>query len=158
MGAVKLERFIGEVPRLASTLLPDMAAQRCVNTKLRSGALVPFRTSTSIVQLTNSGVVKAIYPMTSGTTTKWLSWIADVDIARAQLPNDTTQRIYYTGDGAPKVTNASLALTGDGPYPAASYTLGLPAPTTAPSIAAVSITTLNAVSRAPNYTDNVRRP
>lgn len=43
-----------------------------------------------------------------------------VDFVRGPIPTDTTERTYYTGDGAPKVTDTSLAVRD----------LGVPAPTT----------------------------
>lgn len=55
---------------------------------------------------------------------KWLSWKADVDVARGTVANDQFKRIYTTGDGAPKV----IANGTD------EYDLGVPTPINAPSI------------------------
>lgn len=57
----------------------------------------------------------------------WLSWLTDVDVVRSLLADDTTERIYYTGDGVPKTTDNVLALA-TAPYPTAFRTLGVPAP------------------------------
>lgn len=59
----------------------------------------------------------------------WFHWTADVDVARGPIPSDATERTVYTGDGVPKVTDSSIAVSGGGTdYPTASYTLGIPAP------------------------------
>jgi hypothetical protein len=60
----------------------------------------------------------------------WLAWSTDVDIVSTAAGTSDEQRIYYTGDGVPKVTNYALATDGAQPYPANSYTLGLPLPDT----------------------------
>lgn len=63
---------------------------------------------------------------------KWMHWLTDVDVVRGPIPGDTTKRMYYTGDGIPKVVNTTLvdALAG-AEYPTDSLTLGVPAPASA---------------------------
>lgn len=53
----------------------------------------------------------------------WLAWNTDVDVVRS--PIESSSRIIYTGDGAPKIRDGSTV-----------YPLGLPAPTSAPTVAA----------------------
>lgn len=65
----------------------------------------------------------------------WFHWLEDVDVSRGTVAGDTLERTYFTGDGAPKMTYAGIATTGGAPYPAASYTLGVPAPETAIDVA-----------------------
>lgn len=67
----------------------------------------------------------------------WFEWDSDVDVVRGPIVNDTNLRTYFTGDGAPKLTTASLGQSGGGPYPGASRSLGIPAPT-APTAAGPS--------------------
>ena len=67
-------------------------------------------------------------------TGDWLQWTVDVDVVRSLVGNDTTEEIYYTGDGVPKRTNNSLGLPG-APGPAATRTLGIPKPVTGMSVA-----------------------
>lgn len=149
MGASKIEKFLGEAPKLATELLPDTVAQVAVNVRLSSGDLVPFYLPSISAPLTKAGTIKTIYPLNDGSGGfKWLHWTQDVDVARAQLQSDDTQRVYYTGDGEPRVTNYSMATGATGDYPQAYYSLGLPTPVTAPTATAVGFTTLTTASRS----------
>ena len=144
MPAVKLTKFLGAAPKISPELLPDTAAQVASNVKLYSGDLLPYRIPTVVGNVLRNGVIKTIYPMrdpSNPTVNKWLSWTSDVDVAITTSLNDEEQRIYYTGDGAPKVTNYALAIQGGGPYPVASYDLGLPLPTTVPTTSVGSVPT-----------------
>ena len=131
--AIKLAKFFGEAPKISPELLPDTVGQYAFNLELSSGDLQPYRRPETIATLDKPGVIKTIYPLVDPDTGAlvWLHWTTDVDVARAQLENDTTQRIYYTGDGAPKVTNYDLATSG-AQFPTTSYTLGMPLPTAVP--------------------------
>lgn len=138
MGAVQINKFLGEAPKLSAELLPANAAQVASNVKLYSGDLVPYNMSSLQQALPKTGPINTIYPLDDGSGGfKWLHWAADVDAVRAPVPNNaSTQRIYYTGDtagnGEPKATTYALATTGAGTsYPYAYYSLGLPAPVAA---------------------------
>ena len=83
------------------------------------------------------GELKALYGLRTPSTNalKFLTWTTDVDVvtfSQSEGANYGEQRFYYTGDGAPKVSNYDLATTGSEPYPVANgyYDLGLPLPTT----------------------------
>jgi len=75
---------------------------------------------------------------------------------RGPIAGDTEGKIYWTGDGAPKVATASMVTGGGGAtYPNNAYTLGIPAPTIALSqgkIVGDSVDTTQAESRAYVYT------
>ena len=79
------------------------------------------------MQTLPAGVKKSIFRHGQGRTDEnyWMAWTTDVDVARGPVAGDTQERIYFTGDGVPKVTDASIAWASS-PYPSASYTLGLP--------------------------------
>ncbi len=85
---------------------------------------------------------KSIYRMgrdVASDATYWLSWTSSpVHAVRGFDPADTTERTYFTGDGAPKVTD-NLALDGVGTQdnPTATRPLGLPAPAAGPSVTTV---------------------
>lgn len=136
--AFKLVKFMGAGPKVSPELLPETVAQIAFNLDISSGDLLPYRRSETLLTLDKPGTIKEIYPMNDGAGGyKWLHWTTDVDVATSQIEGDTTQRIYYSGDGVPKVTNYPLATSG-AQYPTQSYTLGLPLPTAVPSAAAVA--------------------
>jgi hypothetical protein len=145
MAGIKITNFLGIAPKLSPELIGAQFAQIAVNLNPYSGDLIPYRVSKEIVNTNRGAGVKTIYPMrdpNDATVNKWLSWTSDVDIAVPTTLDEEEQRIYYTGDGVPKVTDYSLAVSGAGPYPvsAGNYDLGLPLPTTIPSASATAFT------------------
>lgn len=146
--ALKISKFFGEAPKISAELLPETVAQFAFNTKLSSGDLVPYRVPAATATLDKPGIINSIYPMDDGVGgLKWLHWVEDVDVATAQIQNDTTQRIYYTDGTAPKATNYAMATSGT-MFPTTSFTLGLPYPVTAPTATAVGFSQVVAASRA----------
>lgn len=145
MAGIKFQRFLGKAPRIAPELLPDMAAQVATNVKLYSGDLIPYPQPVVVGNHGLAGVapvtLHALYnPVTDDPV--WLVWDKDVDIATPSgTDNVDTQRFYYTGDGAPKVSTYALATTGAQPYPVDYYDLGLPLPTQTPTTSAAVFTT-----------------
>lgn len=147
--ALKIVKFLGEAPKISPELLPETVAQYAFNLDLSSGDLLPYRRAEQVATLDKVGTVQSIYPLVSPIdgSLKWLHWTTDVDVATAQIENDSTQRIYYTGDGAPKVTNYALATSG-AQYPTTSYTLGLPLPTAVPATSAGTFSQKSSSTRA----------
>ena len=114
MATLKLIGFSGEIPKLLPRLLPDMSAQFCANTRLTDGGLEPIRLSRRIVTLNNppEGGSATIYRHNND----WLAWPSLVHAAPGPVAQD---RLYYTGDGNPKMrVNGNV------------YGLALPGPTT----------------------------
>lgn len=149
MAKIKISKFLGEAPRVAGELLPDTVAQYAMNCKLYSGNLLPFPLPVEAETVTRTGTIKAIYPMDDGSGGRdWLHWTSYVDVAVSLLASDTSQRVYFTGDGAPKQTNYSLATTGAGDYPIATRPLGLPTPTAAATVAAAASTAIATTNRS----------
>lgn len=141
----------GEVPRLASHLLPDNAAQAAVGARLLTGDITAWRQFSSVKTLATPAPVRTIYLLKD----KWLSWGVDVDVARGIVPGDDTYRIYLTAPtlyGAPRWTNYTLATTGSEPYPVATRPLGVPNPDAAPTLSVGVDTT--ATTFSVNITDN----
>lgn len=91
---LRLSTFMGESPRTHPRLLPDSMAQQAYNTKLENGALRPIHLSRFITQVEEG--TKTIY-LHKG---KWLGWDAVVDVVPGAVDED---RLYITGDGAPKI-------------------------------------------------------
>ena len=153
MGAVKISKFLGEAPKISPELLPETCAQTASNVKLYSGDLLPYCQSSAVAAVGIGSTPETIFPLAKpGGGTSWLQWSTDVDIARNPLADaGATQRIYYTGDGEPRVTNYALATNSGTVFdtgPQAYYTLGLPTPLTAPTVAAVSFTQLSSTRKS----------
>jgi hypothetical protein len=149
---IRMSDFLGMAPQLNPINMDQRLSQNALNTKLIYGNLRSWNALSATAGLTkSSGVIKTIYRWGENQTSEdnyWFSWTTDVDVVRAPIDADTTERTYFTGDGAPKVTDNSLATVGaNGIYPNNAYLLGVPAPTTAPT-AAVSGTATNAADVA----------
>lgn len=129
---IRIPAFGGMVPRLSKRLLPDYGASEAVNCQLRSREARPYNGLLTVNNPSKAGTIKSIYLF--GTSTQyWFHWTEDVDVVRGPIAGDATERTYYTGTDAPRVTDATLANTGAGTdYPKDSYLLGIPAPAAAP--------------------------
>lgn len=96
MATLKLIQFSGEIPRLLPRLLPDTAAQRVENVRLDDGGLTPIRKARLEETIVGVDPIETIYKF--GNT--WLAWDAVVNAVPGPVATD---RLYYTGDGAPKM-------------------------------------------------------
>lgn len=127
-----IESFIGEIPRVTPRALPDSAAQEATNCRLETGDLMPFRQFVNVKTL--AAAAQTIYKLNGA----WLSWNAQVDVARGLIPGDTNYFTFLTSPGlyaTPRYTTYALATTGSEPFPVATRPLGMPAPTTQPTLA-----------------------
>lgn len=127
-----IDSFRGEAPRVTPRALPDSASQAAVNARLLTGDLTAFKQFATTHGLHNPGTVRSL----SRIDGNWMSWEADVDVARGTTPGDTTFRTYLTGPDVytePRFTTLALATTGAEPYPVATRPLGVPAPETPPT-------------------------
>lgn len=135
MTALKLEGFMGLVPRVSNRLLPNMAATTARNTKLLSGEARGFRVPRVLKDLTEEYfTVRRVYriPFMEYEEEQefWLAFDSrDVDIVRSPLVNDAHDRYYWAGDGAPKY-NTFDRLRNDNP----EFLLGIPTPTVSPTV------------------------
>lgn len=137
-GGIKLQKFLGKMPRIAPELIPDMYAQVATNVKLSSGDLKSYKAPHSIARHGMSDktpkTLYALYHPDTGAPV-WFVWDSDVDIVTPSGTHDEDkQRFYYTGDGKPKVSTYILAVSGSSSQPNDYYELGLPLPETAPTI------------------------
>lgn len=142
MAKIQVSSFQGIAPRLDARLLGEQQGQIGENLRLTSLALQSWREPVSVDIPARSGMLETIYRYEGTGSPIWLTWNTDVDVVKAPLSNDTTKRLYWTGDGKPKAgdnadnTVTGIAATGgSGIYPENSITLGAPAPTTAPTVA-----------------------
>lgn len=115
MTIIKLSSFIGEAPRISPRLLPETSAQIASSVRLEDGELSAFRKPFLVEDLsaTATDVIKTIYLYQGD----WLYWYDVVNPVPGPVDQD---RLYYTGDGVPKMRVASTI-----------YDLALDAPTAA---------------------------
>lgn len=113
MARIDISGFRGRMPRVHERNLPATHASVALNAEFETTMLSGMQ-RTGIVNVFGSDTVTAYL---FGTT--WLGWSTIVDVARAPVAQD---RIYYTGDGAPKVRDGGTV-----------YNLALLAPTGAPT-------------------------
>lgn len=105
MTAIKLAAFIGEQPRVIPRLMPDNAAQSAVDCRLDDGGLTPMRRSAQIAPIDLPGA-KTILRHAG----VWRAWENVVHAVQGPVAQD---RLYVTGDGAPKL------IVGEDEYPLA---------------------------------------
>lgn len=142
MSASKINIFSGIRPRVPESLLPEGAATVAQNCDFAYGELRNTKAGFLVGTMSNSP--KSIYT-DDGLT--FYTWTTDVDAVRSPLVSDTFNRLYYTDGTAMKVASRiSTQLTG-GP-PGSSYSVGVPKPTVAPTLAVV----LPDVTDASKYT------
>lgn len=113
MPKLRFAQFSGEIPKLITRLLPDSAAQLARNVRLDDGGLTPVRKSVEVTTITGVTGIKTIY--------KWgVDWLAWDKVVNAVPGPVATDRLYYTGDGKPKMRVGTTV-----------YDLAVPAPTAA---------------------------
>lgn len=125
---IEVNNFKGEMPRVAPAKLPSENATFTMNCRMVTGDLEPawgLVPVSPIPALHIGGTIRGIFPYGN----VWFSWPDYVDAINSPIANDEWDRVYFTGDnsGFAKVTAQAIA-TGSAPYPAADYTLGVPAP------------------------------
>lgn len=121
----------GAALALNPKLLGDTVGVMSINQKPGRGDLRPWHTPLDVAAVPPGR--KTIYRMgrdVASDALYWLSWSTVVHAIHGFISGDTTERTYYTGDGAPKVTDNILALA-DAPYPTARRDLGVPVPASA---------------------------
>lgn len=98
MTVIKLAAFTGESPRTTPRLLPATGAQVAQSVRLEDGELAPYRKPLPVFTITGiaSGQVQTIYRHLG----EWLAWDKVVHAVPGPVAQD---RLYYTGDGVPKM-------------------------------------------------------
>ncbi len=110
MPAIRLTGFSGEQPRIIPRLMPETAAQAAINTRLDDGALTPIRRSAQVAE------GEASWQTIFHHHDEWLGWDAVVDVVQGPVAQD---RLYYTGDGMPKMRIGEDIYPLAVPFPAA---------------------------------------
>lgn len=125
---------MGSRPLVSDWLLPQNAAASARNCKLRSGEITPIVAAKKVATIPG-GARYTFYRIPGSPSDYWLSFVdPNVDVVEGPLVNDAYSRFYWTGDGSfPKYNTLDRIKTGVGPW-----TLGIPSPTAAPSVAGSS--------------------
>ena len=127
--------FGGMLPKISRRLLPDQASAATQNFKVQSGELRPMCGSYVIYEPGKPMPPLAIYRARHQGAAGWFSWPYDVDVVRAPLSSEAESRFCWTGDGEPRFARFSDAVAGnDDDYPKNFFALGIPAPTTKPTV------------------------
>lgn len=134
MPKISLSQFSGEIPRLISRLLPNTAASYAENVRLDDGGLTPVRKSRQEHVFRGISDIKTIFK--HGST--WLAWDKVVHAVPGPVATD---RLYYTGDGVPKMRVGTTV-----------YNLAVPMPSTALSVTVTGSGAGDVITRLYVYT------
>lgn len=128
---VRIGPFRGMVPKIAPRFLHKFAAQSAINCKFYAGGLRAWKSPSTVTTPTKAGTKLSLFYYAD---TYWFHWITDVDVVKSPVAEDSFERVYFTGDGAPKMTANDVAVTGGTNYPVNSYLLGVPVPESTPTL------------------------
>ncbi|MDA4845955.1 hypothetical protein [Hoeflea poritis] len=110
MVAITINSFVGEQPRIVPRNIPNNASQNAQNTRLDDGALTPIRTPQEEHDPSPTDWSSNQTIFKHGST--WYSWAGVVNAAPGPVATD---RLYFTGDGVPKMkvsgTDYNLAVS-----------------------------------------------
>lgn len=139
MTGIFIPTYGGMIPRKGARELGPIGAQVASNCKLLSGELRSWLQPADVAtpSKASQGEVLSIFRMSDGVSDFWLNWLAVVNVARGPVAGDTTQRIFWTGDGEPRMSNLALATTGGTDFPVDWYVMGVYQPTDAPDVTVV---------------------
>ena len=135
MTVLRVFGFTGENRAIHPKGLPDGVGTKSLNQKTGRGDLRPLRSAAEVSAIPAGR--KTIYRV-PGTIEAdyWLSWTGDVHVVRGyesgEDGNAVPRKLYYTGDGTPKVTDF-YGLTPSADLPASHRPMGIPAPDLAPT-------------------------
>ncbi|WP_159953047.1 hypothetical protein [Rhizobium sp. 18065] len=134
MAVIKISAFAGERPLISPRLLPETAATAASNLRLDDGALTPINKPSVTLGSASDVGDQTIYLHGSD----WLSWSSVVHASPGPVAAD---RLYYTGDGEPKMRVAGTI-----------YPLALEPPASAPIVTISGTGSGDVVSRTYAWT------
>lgn len=145
--------FVGANRQVHPRRLAEGLGVNAENLRLGSADLRPWNAPLTVV--TTGGVTPLIslYRTNRATvsdTDYWWQWTTDVDVVRTLVGTDTSEEIFYSGDGAPKSTDNVIGLPPN-PGPASARTMGIPFPPT--QMAAAVATTGSGTAQTRTYVD-----
>ncbi|MDE2096973.1 MAG: hypothetical protein KGL39_06990 [Patescibacteria group bacterium] len=135
MTGIRIQGFMGQVPRMSLRLLDPSQAQVSDDAYLFNREIRAWRGYTVVATPFNGVNTQAFYRYINSSVTYWLDWATLVRVARVPVTGDTKNRIFWTGDGAPKKAgNDIIAASGQPPF----WNMGVLNPTAAPTAAKAS--------------------
>ena len=136
MAYFKQKVFNGIVPALGDRLVPDNSGQIAENVDFQAGNLQPIEDELNNVKTLANSSISSIYNYEAPNGTYyWLQFPEDnIKAVPGPIPNDTTRRIYWTGQTYPKMSKFADAITSPEPYPTLSHRLGVPQPKESPAV------------------------
>jgi len=129
---INISTMKGAVPRLKEHLLPNEIATIAKDCEFENGIITPLPTSDFSEALGRSNV-STLHRYLNST---WLTWTDKVSVINSPIAQDEWQRVYWTGQGRPKV--ATQAQMGGAYSPSSWFDLGVPTPATAPIVTNVN--------------------
>lgn len=96
---ITMDKFNGLSPVLHPRELPPTAAQRALEVELEDGTLTPLHNHGAAVGNLTQPNDRSMFRYRGS----WLSWAGDVCVEHCPVGEDIYDRIYYTGDGSPKL-------------------------------------------------------
>jgi len=135
MTTLRVGPFLGANLALRPRLLPDGMGVMSLNHRSDQGDLRPWNVPLTVAAAgASTSTIHMLARDTTADSIVWLKWNTVVHAIRSYRSDDATKRTYYTGSGAPKVTDNIIGLDGSGSYPASYRDLGVPKPMTAPTL------------------------
>ncbi len=136
MTAVNIKAFRGQIPRILDRLLQPNFASVALNCKITAGGVEPLAGLAQVYASSqNIETVFRYRAFVDGAfTNNWLTWSEDVNVVPSANANDQYGRFYFTSESfEPRMSTYALAINSV-PYPTAWYSLGIAAPTVAPTV------------------------
>jgi hypothetical protein len=122
--AINVDSFSGIAPKVSPPLLQGNMGVTANNVRVDQGALHPIKGVTVAQNISNTA--RSIFKYLGS----WYYWASvGVDAVRSPIANDAWNRVYYTGNGAPKYSYAPHATPILG-----GFNLGIPKPGNAPTL------------------------
>lgn len=137
MTSIAIKTFSGELPNVPAHLLPDANSQQSLLCDFAQRDLRPLRQPETI----KTGMASAIRGIYTEDGIKFFTWATETYARKSLTIGDIHSRVYYMNSTEFGVTQATLATNSGGP-PSTTFKVGVPKPSTAPTLALVDRTAL----------------
>lgn len=156
MAGIVVKGFAGMRPIMNPKHIQTNEATEAKDVRLFSSAIEPIRDLETVtpLKITGSSATTIFRAQdTSDEANNWFEFSGDVDVALSPITQDQFKRIYWSGDGVPKMAPTSVAFSsGSSEYPRGEYVLGIPKPTSAPIASGTSVVDITKAVRRYGYT------